>query len=144
MCWFERVAGFSARPSDLIWPCLCLDRTEQVRESGRWVEFQVAKRSPRSANARPLRWVVVRNPRANPHGHSIPFGQEHRSGASWHLASCHSTRISGPLIPSLSFPHALTKVLPARVARAARSWATSQIARRVEHAPRRGTVHSSL
>ena len=51
-----------------------------------------------------------------------PFGQEPRPGASWHLASCHSTRISGPLIPSLSFPHALTKVLPAQVARAARSW----------------------
>ena len=97
-----------------------------------------------SANSRPLGWVVVRNPRANPHEQPIPFGQEPRSSASWHPASCHSTRISGPLIPSLSFLYALTKVLPAQVARAARSWATSQMARRVEHAPRRGTVHSSL
>ena len=44
---------------------------------------------------------------------------------------------------SLSFPHALTKVLPAQVSRAARSWATSQMARRVQHAPRRGTVKRS-
>ena len=49
-----------------------------------------------------------------------------------------------PLIPSLSFAHALTKVLPAQVARAARSWATSQMARRVEHAPRRGIVKRLL
>ena len=48
-----------------------------------------------------------------------------------------------PLIPYLSFAHALTKGLPAQVARAARSWATSQMARRVEHAaPCRGMVHS--
>ena len=39
---------------------------------------------------------------------------------------------------------ALTKVLPAQVARAARSWATSQMARRVEHAPRRGIVKRML
>ena len=39
---------------------------------------------------------AARNPRANAGCHSIPIGQEPRSGASWHLASCHSTRISDP------------------------------------------------
>ena len=49
-----------------------------------------------------------------------------------------------PLIPSLSFPHELTKVLPAQVARAARSWATSQLAHLVENAWRRGIVKRLL
>ena len=108
--------------------------------------FRYQKRTPLpAANSRPLRWVVVRNPRANPHEHSIPLGQEPRSGTFWHLASCHSTRISGPLIPPRGFPHALmTKVPPAQVARAARSCATSQLVRRVEHATRRGIVKRLL
>ena len=70
---------------------------------------------------------AARNPRANAGCHSIPIGQEPRSGASWHLVSCHSTRISGPLIPSLSFPPPLKKVLPAQVARSARRRSTSRL-----------------
>ena len=71
----RRVAGFSARLSGLFWPCLCLGRTEQVRELGRRVGFQVPNKSPLPANSRPLiRRVVVRNPRANHHhGHSLPM-----------------------------------------------------------------------
>ena len=112
----RRAAGFSRGHWGLIWPCLCLDnRTEQAQECPRvGSNFRYQKKSPRSANSRPLgRVVVVRNPRANPHEHSAPFGQDPRSGASWHLSSCHSTRISGPLIPSLrSFPHALAASSP--------------------------------
>ena len=58
------------------------------------------------------------------------------------MPSFHSTRIFEPLIPSsLSFPHALTKVLPAQVARAAQSCATSQLVRRAEHTPRQAIVY---
>ena len=107
------------------------------------------KGSPRSANSRPLRWVVVRNPRANAGFHSIPFGQEPRSGASWHLAvSCAPNRKSGPLIPmlipSLSFPHDCNDLLPAQVPRSARRRSTSRLHGRARHVWRRGTVHSSL
>ena len=87
---------------------------------------------------------AARNPRANPHEHSISLGQGWSPGGCSALGSCAPNRKSGPLIPSLSFAHALTKVLPAQVARAARSWATSQMARRVEHAPRRGIVKRLL
>ena len=50
-----------------------------------------------SAGSSPLQGAA-RNPRANAGCHSIPIGQEPRSGASWHLVSCHSTRKSRPLI----------------------------------------------
>ena len=49
-----------------------------------------------------------------------------------------------PLIPSLSFPPPLTKVLPAQVARSARRRSTSRLHERARHVWRRGTVHSSL
>ena len=100
--WFEgslrrRVAGFSRGPSSLIWPCLCLDRTQdrtgpspRVRESSRISGTKKNLRGPLTYS-RPLRWVVMRNPRANAGFHSIHIGQEPRSGASWHLASCHLT-----------------------------------------------------
>ena len=67
--------------------------TGQNRSEGRadGSNFRYQKRSPRSANSRLLRWVVMRNPRANAGFHSIHIGQEPRSGASWHLASCHLT-----------------------------------------------------
>ena len=67
------------------------NRSEGPRDES---NFRYQKKTPRSANSRPLRWVVVRNPRANAGFHSVPFGQEPRSGASWNLSSCHSTRIS--------------------------------------------------
>ena len=87
---------------------------------------------------------AARNPRANAGCHSIPIGQEPRSGASWHLVSCHSTRISGPLIPSLSFPPQLIKVLPAQVARSARRRSTSRLHERARHVWRRGIVKRLL
>ena len=56
------------------------------------------------------------------------------------LVSCLPTRISGSHFAIVHWPSALTKVLPAQVARAARSAATSQLARRAQHVRRRGTV----
>ena len=45
-----------------------------------------------------------------------------------------------PLIPSLSFPPQLTKVLPAQVARSARRRSTSRLHERARHVWRRGIV----
>jgi hypothetical protein len=56
------------------------------------------------------------------------------------LVSYLPTRISGSHFAIVHWPSALTKVLPAQVARAARSAATSQLARRAQHVRRRGTV----
>ena len=49
-----------------------------------------------------------------------------------------------PLIPSLSFAHALTKVLPAQVARSARRRSTSRLHERARHVWRRGIVKRLL
>ena len=87
---------------------------------------------------------AARNPRANPHAHSIPLGQGWSSGGCSALVSCAPNQKSGPLIPSLSFPPPLTKVLPAQVARSARRRSTSRLHERARHVWRRGTVHSSL
>ena len=56
------------------------------------------------------------------------------------LASCLPTRISGSHFAIVHWPSSQTKVLPAQAARAARSAASSQLARRAQHARRRGTV----
>ena len=56
------------------------------------------------------------------------------------LVSYLPTRISGSHFAIVHWPSALTKVLPARVARAARSAATSQLTRCAQHVRRRGTV----
>ena len=60
----------------------------------------------------------------------VPFMSHH----------CLPTRISGSHFAIVHWPSALAKVLPAQVARAARSAATSQLARRAQHVRRRGTV----
>ena len=49
-----------------------------------------------------------------------------------------------PLIPSLSFPPPLTKVLPAQVARSARRRSTSRLHERARHVWRRGIVKRLL
>ena len=49
-----------------------------------------------------------------------------------------------PLIPSLSFPPQLTKVLPAQVARSARRRSTSRLHERARHVWRRGIVKRLL
>ena len=87
---------------------------------------------------------AARNPRANPHEHSISLGQGWSSNGCPPLVSCAPNRKFGPLIPSLSFPPPLTKVLPAQVARSARRRSTSRLHERSRHVWRRGTVHSSL
>ena len=87
---------------------------------------------------------AARNPRANPHEHSISLGQGWSSGGCSALVSCAPNRKSGPLIPSLSFPHDCNDLLPAQVARSARRRSTSRLHERARHVWRRGTVHSSL
>ena len=85
---------------------------------------------------------AARNPRANPHENSISLGQGWSSGGCSALVSCAPNRKSGPLIPSLSFPPPLTKVLPAQVARSARRRSTLRLHERARQVWRRGTVHS--
>ena len=87
---------------------------------------------------------AARNPRANPHEHSISLGQGWSSGGCSALVSCAPNRKSGPLIPSLSFPPQLTKVLPAQVARSARRRSTSRLHERARHVWRRGIVKRLL
>ena len=89
---------------------------------------------------------AARNPRSNPHEHSIPLGQGWSSGGCSALVSCATNRKSGPLIliPSLIFPHDCNDLLPARVPRPARRRSTSRLHERARHVWRRGTVHSSL
>ena len=87
---------------------------------------------------------AARNPRANPHEHSISLGQGWSSGGCSALVSCAPNRKSGPLIPSLSFPLQLTKVLPAQVARSARRRSTSRLHERARHVWRRGIVKRLL
>ena len=88
---------------------------------------------------------AARNPRANPHEHSISLGQGWSSGGCSALVSCAPNRKSGPLIPSLSFPPPLAKCFqPRQVARSARRRSTSRLHERARHVWRRGTVHSSL
>ena len=87
---------------------------------------------------------AARNPRANPHEHSISLGQGWSSGGCSALVSCAPNRKSGPLIPSLSFPPPLTKVLPAQVARSARRRSTSRLHERARHVWRRGIVKRLL
>ena len=122
------------------------DRTgPSARETGRISGTK--QRSPRSANSRPLRWVVVRNPRANAGFPSIPIGQEPGPvlRASWHLASsCHSTRISDPHLISEFSSRTDKSASSPGCSSSAKLGDLSQMARRVEHAPRRGTMHSSL
>ena len=48
---------------------------------------------------------AARNPRANPHEHSVPLGHGWPSGGCSALVSCAPNRNSRPLIPSLSSPH---------------------------------------
>ena len=87
---------------------------------------------------------AARNPRANPHEHSISLGQGWSSGGCSALVSCAPNRKSGPLIPSLSFPHDCNDLLPAQAPRSARRRSTSRLHERARHVWRRGTVHSSL
>ena len=83
---------------------------------------------------------MVRNPRAEPHEPSVSQGRGWSSDGCSALVSCVPTRKSGSHLASVHWLLALTKVLAAQVARAARRWATSQLARRAQHARRRGIV----
>ena len=87
----------------------------------------------------------ARNPRANLHEHSISLGQGWSSGGCSALVSCAPNRKSGPLIPSLGFPHDFCNgLLPAQVPRPARRRSTSRLHERPRLVWRRGTVYSSL
>ena len=87
---------------------------------------------------------AARNPRANPHEHSISVGQGRSSGGCSALVSCAPNRKSGPLIPSLSFPHDCNDLLPEQVPRSARRRSTSRLHERARHVWRRGTVKRLL
>ena len=87
---------------------------------------------------------AARNPRAKPHEHSTSLGQGWSSGGCSALVSCAPNRKSGPLIPSLSFPPPLKKVLPAQVARSARRRSTSRLHERARYVWRRGIVKRLL
>ena len=82
----------------------------------------------------------MRNPRAEPHEPSVSQGRGWSSDGCSALVSCVPTRKSGSHLASVHWLLALTKVLAAQVARAARRWATSQLARRAQHVRRRGIV----
>ena len=75
-----------------------------------------------------------------PHEPSVSQGRGWSSDGCSALVSCVPTRKSGSHLASVHWLLALTKVLAAQVARAARRWATSQLARRAQHARRRGRV----
>ena len=87
---------------------------------------------------------AARNPRANPHEHSISLGQGWSSGGCSALVSCAPNRKSGPLIPSPSFPLNCNDMLPAQVPRSARRRSTSRLHERARHVWRRGTVKRLL
>ena len=80
------------------------------------------------------------NPRVESHEPSVSQGQGWSSDGCSVLVSCVPTRKSGSHLASVHWLLALTKVLTAQVARAARRWATSQLARRAQHVRRRGIV----
>ena len=83
---------------------------------------------------------MVRNPRAEPHEPSVSQGRGWSSDGCSALVSCVPTRKSGSHLASVHWLLALTKVLAAQVARAARRWATSQLARCIELIRLRGIV----
>ena len=124
----------------------CGELIEPIGSHERYPQLSTPKcASSPSLRGRLCSQGAARNPRANPHEHSISLGQGWSPGGCSALVSCAPNRKSGPLIPSLSFPPPLTKVLPAaQVARSARRRSTSRLHERACHVWRRGTVHSSL
>ena len=83
---------------------------------------------------------MVGNPRVESHEPSVSQGQGWSSDGCSVLVSCLPTRKSGSHLTSAHWLLALTKVLAAQVARAARRSPTSQLAHRAQHVRRRGIV----
>ena len=97
-------------------------RTEQVQVPARRVEFQVPKKISAVRELETTKVGSGAKP-ARERGFSLdPYRS--RTPVQCFMAPCLMPFDANfrPLIPSLSFPHALTKVLQAQVSRAARSW----------------------